>query len=141
MNDKRHEPLVLMYLNEVLRVSCALLTQVTHIYSEASQHVREESVEYSQYTDLLYQCAFKHSLLSALLPNGLLALRALQQRGILTVMDENVRLLLAPCGQLAAQLDQFNSQVPRVLLEERNALYRRSTYNLYKTKYVESTHP
>lgn len=141
MNDKRHEPLVLQYLQEVLRCSGELLTRVTDIYQRAAQHVSEESVEYSQYTDLVYHLAFKHSLLGSLVPNGLLGLRALQLRGILTVTDETTHALLNPCAQLAAQLDKFNGQVPRVLLEERNTLYKRHTLNLYKAKYVESTHP
>lgn len=141
MNDKRHEPLVLLYLDELLKSSGELLTRVSDIYSRATQHVSEESVEYSQYTELLYHRAFKHSLLGALLPNGLLGLRALQLRGILTVTDETTHALLAPCAQLAALLDKFNAQVPRVLLEERNRLYKRHTLNLYKAKYVESTHP
>ncbi len=141
MNDKRHEPLVLLYLAELLTSSGALLTRVSEIYQRAVQHVSEESVEYSQYTDLIYHLAFKHSLLGSLVPNGLLALRALQLRGILTITDETTHALLAPCAQLAAVLDQFNSQVPRVLLEERNRLYKRHTLNLYKAKYVESTHP
>lgn len=141
MNDKRHEPLMLLYLAEVLRCSGELLTRVTDMFQRATQHVSAESVEHAQYTDLLYHLAFKHSLLGALLPNALLALRALQLRGILTVADETTHALFAPCAQLAALLDKFNGQVPRVLLEERNTLYKRHTLNLYKAKYVESTHP
>jgi hypothetical protein len=141
MNDKRHEPHVLLYLQAVVQCSAELLAHAGTIYSQAARCFAADSMEQAQCTDLVYHTTFKASLLSTLLPNGLLGLRALQQRGILTATDEATRALLGPCAQLAAALDQFNGQVPRVLLEERNRLYKRHTLNLYKAKYVESTHP